>query len=455
MSELTSNSISEEEFWDLFVRSQRNLERFAASLIRDESLREDVVAETSLSVLRAIRAGGGPTRAAFISYMRVAVRHEALKVLAVENRLVATPDIDQIAEESQDPVLPDDDGIAAARAVRRAFLQLSERSQTILYLVEVEGMRLAEVAQRLGLSERSVGSAVHRARDLLRTRYLQELVADNLTCSEMRDDYLAAYARGRSTALRRRRIEQHCEGCPRCQTLLHAMLAARVPVAVLLGLVFVGDLAGMAGTSAVGGSASVLAGSAPVSTPLGGAGLRATLLKIGVPSVGLVVAAGVILFPLLQPALVAPTVSGSGSAVEVSARVPAEENAADTPPEADTTASVSAVPDRLATSTPSSSGVVSVEWREVPPEYWAGGSGIQLLLTVTVEGEGSPGDYEVTVTMPDGVAVSAVSAGCVVTNRVSVCTPTLNMARLQAYNLQFVVDIAADAPLPVATVRTT
>ena len=63
--------------------------------------------------------------------------------------------------------------------VNAAFGQLPERWRHILYAVEIEGRKPAEIATELNLSPNAASALVARARRGLRTAYMGELRRDN------------------------------------------------------------------------------------------------------------------------------------------------------------------------------------------------------------------------------------------------------------------------------------
>jgi RNA polymerase sigma-70 factor, ECF subfamily len=56
-----------------------------------------------------------------------------------------------------------------AEAMRRAMSRMPERARSLVYLKEVEGLRVAELARVFGMREGTVKSGLSRARDALRS----------------------------------------------------------------------------------------------------------------------------------------------------------------------------------------------------------------------------------------------------------------------------------------------
>ena len=82
-------------------------------------------------------------------------------------------------------------------AAARAFHSLPERWQLVLWHVEVEGQRPAEVAPLLGVKANAVSALAYRAREGLRAAYLNMHTPDDLRDEECRwvHDHLGGYVR--------------------------------------------------------------------------------------------------------------------------------------------------------------------------------------------------------------------------------------------------------------------
>lgn len=180
---------------------------------------EDVASEGFAQVLGAIRAGGGP-RQAFRPYLLTTVRRIAAGAAAQGKRSTPTPEVETYTSpvSFEDPVLAD----LEASLVGRAFAALPERWQTVLWHTEVEGENPAQVAPRLGLSANATAALASRAREGLRTEYLQAHLSAGDMERECRKcaSKLAAYLRGSLGARDRRHVEGHLAGCRRCSGLL-------------------------------------------------------------------------------------------------------------------------------------------------------------------------------------------------------------------------------------------
>ena len=130
---------------------------------------DDLVSEAFTKVLLLLRRGEGPDLA-FRAYLLTAIR-----------RLAHRPAPGPGSEETTDDLTPYDEGVPftdtavegfEGEAAARAFHSLPERWQLVLWHVEVEGQRPAEVAPLLGVKANAVSALAYRAREGLREAYL-------------------------------------------------------------------------------------------------------------------------------------------------------------------------------------------------------------------------------------------------------------------------------------------
>lgn len=190
---------------------------------------QDVVQEAFLKVLKALRQGEGPQRG-FAGYLVRTVRNEAID-RSRRAREIAVEDV----EEAGGAGTARSDGVDERLdrdLVRRAFTSLPEAWQQILWLTEVEGLAPRTVAPRLQQSPGAVAQLSRRAREGLRTAWLQahiDAAGSDERCRRTIES-LAAYERGQLTPARAAKVEAHLEECERCA----AVLAELAPVSTRL-----------------------------------------------------------------------------------------------------------------------------------------------------------------------------------------------------------------------------
>ena len=155
---------------------------------------DDLVSEAFVKVLNVLLGGGGPD-VAFRAYLLTAVRRLHIDKVRSSQRLTTTDDLTPF-----DPGVPFADTTVAAfegGAAAKAFASLPERWQLVLWHLEVENQKPADIAPLLGMSANSVSALAYRAREGLRQAYLNMHSADLVTdaCRET-NGLLGGYVRG-------------------------------------------------------------------------------------------------------------------------------------------------------------------------------------------------------------------------------------------------------------------
>ena len=99
-----------------------------------------------------------------------------------------------------------------------AFRQLPPRWRDVLWQTEVEGSTPAELAPRMGLTPNAVAVLAHRAREGLRSLYLQQHVtaADHPEC-RWAGERLGGQVRGRLAPRDSHRMRSHLAWCEDCR----------------------------------------------------------------------------------------------------------------------------------------------------------------------------------------------------------------------------------------------
>ncbi len=206
----------------LYQRHGHAARRVASHITPGPADVDDVVAETFVRVLAAIRRGGGPAEA-FRPYLVTAARRVALDHLRGQRTQVPTDDA-----ELPDPGEPFVDPAEASlerSLVRRAYASLPERWSAVLWHTEIEQARPAEVALLLGISPNSVAALRYRAREGLRQAYLQMHLATARAECQSAAGKLGGYVRGALSRRDARQVDGHLSQCGGCQAA-HAELVA-------------------------------------------------------------------------------------------------------------------------------------------------------------------------------------------------------------------------------------
>jgi len=247
----------------LFARHVDAATRLARVLV-NRSDADDLVSEAFVKVLNVLLGGGGPD-VAFRAYLLTAVRRLHIDKVRSNQRLTTTDDLTPF-----DPGVPFADTAVAGfegGAAAKAFASLPERWQMVLWHLEVENQKPADIAPLLGMSANSVSALAYRAREGLRQAFLNMHSGEPAISDACRDTnaLLGGYVRG---ALARRdatRVEDHLEHCRRCTAVylelseVNSSLAAVLGPA-LLGVAAAGYLGGAAAGAGLGAGALVLLG---------------------------------------------------------------------------------------------------------------------------------------------------------------------------------------------------
>ena len=226
---------------------------------------DDLVSEAFVKVLNVLLAGGGPD-VAFRAYLLTAVRRLHVDKIRSNQKLTTTGDM-----TPYDPGVPFTDTAVAGfegGAAAKAFASLPERWQLVLWHLEVENQKPADIAPLLGMSANSVSALAYRAREGLRQAFLNmhsgDLVSDD--CRETHD-LLGGYVRGALAKRDSNKVEEHLDHCRPCTAVylelaeVNSSLAAVLGPA-LLGAAALGYLGGAGAVAGAGAGALALVGRA-------------------------------------------------------------------------------------------------------------------------------------------------------------------------------------------------
>lgn len=262
----TDSEIAREAFAELYTRHWAPALHFSLRLVRDRARAEDAVAEAFAKIWRAWGNGSGPHEC-FKSYLLTAVRSESGRRTVTRAATTAvTPEVltflagsapgDQAAE------------IAERDQLARAFATLPETWQEAITLIDIDDSPTTEAAAALDLSPNSFSSLLRRAREGLRTSYLQEHVEPSSPDCTQYSSLLARHVRGSLGSRESKAVRAHLRRCRRCRaqtdyltglnSQLRAGFSPAVIAAALLGITklpaspFLTEVA--AGTTAAGGA---------------------------------------------------------------------------------------------------------------------------------------------------------------------------------------------------------
>jgi len=224
----------------------------AGQLVRGQAEADDVVAETFAKLRDLLRRGGGPEDA-FRPHLLIAVRRTAYDRHRAERRQLAA---DAYGLFDSDAPFADPAMAGQERSmIARAFASLPERWQAVLWHIEVEGERPAEVAALLGLSAAGVTALAYRAREGLRQAYLQLHLSGvaRAGCRPIAGK-LGAHVRGGLSKRDAATAATHLDQCEECRTLVAELADIDVGLRDTVGpLVLGAAAAGYLAPGATGG----------------------------------------------------------------------------------------------------------------------------------------------------------------------------------------------------------
>lgn len=205
---------------------------------------EDCVAEAFTTTLSALQRGKGPDEF-FRAYLYTTMRHSVQAANKLDSKSETVDDFEIIErvsrEHSIDPMITRYE----TDVVRNAFAGLPERWQAVLWYSEIEGMKPAEVAPLLGLSAHGVSMLRKRAREGLRTAYLQghlSAVTPGGACESVASK-LGAFSRMTVAARDRKKIELHLQSCADCQAMSAEVQNVNRGLLGIIALLFLGGAA--------------------------------------------------------------------------------------------------------------------------------------------------------------------------------------------------------------------
>ncbi len=241
----------------LFERHRSAALRLARQLLTD-SESEDLVSEAFTKVFVLLQDGKGPD-VAFRAYLLTAIRRLHVDRIRAGQRVRTT---DNEAELDRHVQFFDIAAINFERGTAAdAFASLPERWQLVLWHLDVEGQKPAEIASLLGMSANGVSALAYRAREGLRQSYLQHHLADTAEGDcRWTTQRLGAFVRRGLSNRESLKVDEHLSDCRRCMgiylelTEINSNLAGVLAPAIL-GVAATGYLA--AGSTAVAGATGV------------------------------------------------------------------------------------------------------------------------------------------------------------------------------------------------------
>ena len=224
----------------LYTRHVDAARRLARSLSRDGEA-DDLVSESFAKVLVVLQRGEGPDTA-LRPYLLTALRRLHVDRVRAVTRTRPTDDIAAYdeGEAFHDTAVAGFESGAAARA----FASLPERWQLVLWHLEVEGQKPAEIAPLLGISANSVSALGYRAREGLRQAFVSMHAQDaaDEQCAATRA-LLGAFIRNDVSRRDGAAVEAHLRDCRECAGIYLELVEVNSDLRALLAPLVLGGAA--------------------------------------------------------------------------------------------------------------------------------------------------------------------------------------------------------------------
>lgn len=216
---------------------------------------EELVSESFARILDQLRAGGGPTTN-FRAYLHTTIRNRHRDVLRATRERPSSdqPWLLDTAEPPADELVA---GIDSNGAVA-ALSSLPGQWQQVLWHLEVEGRKPAEIAELLTMTPAAVSSLAYRAREGLRRAYLDQHFGPARGRADCRwtRARLSQYVRDDLSRRASAKVADHLDSCAACASTfaemdeLNKKLAAFLFPLVLVGGMHAIDVAALSGSAA-------------------------------------------------------------------------------------------------------------------------------------------------------------------------------------------------------------
>ncbi len=202
-----------ESFGLLYERYINMARAVAYQHTQDKTQAEDLAAEAFVRILQALKRGKGP-RSFMGGYLATTLAH-----LAQENGLIARREIPSEQQDLESMSSLDETVLKLHESdeVVRAFTDLPERWQAVLWMTEVENKKPREVAQTMSISANAVSALATRAREGLREGFLRahQNAPKTPECAQYAS-HLSTMVRGSLSKKRSDALLSHLSVCSYC-----------------------------------------------------------------------------------------------------------------------------------------------------------------------------------------------------------------------------------------------
>ncbi len=265
-------------YGELYSREVEAARRLARILVGEQGA-DELVSESFARVLTQLRAGRGPTDD-FRAYLHVTIRNGFRDGFRATKESPASDQpwlLDDVLPPVEELVEDLDREVAVS-----ALATLPKSWQQVLWHLEVEGRKPAEVASILGMEAGAVSSLAYRAREGLKRAYLDQQFrpAAGGQCG-WTQHRMSQYVRGDLSPRAQQKVADHLDNCSACGAAfvsvdrVNQKLALWLFPVVLWGLASA-DKGGVLWLAAAGGAGAAGSGAGPSGTTTSGTTTRRT-----------------------------------------------------------------------------------------------------------------------------------------------------------------------------------
>ncbi|MCA1672750.1 MAG: sigma-70 family RNA polymerase sigma factor, partial [Actinobacteria bacterium] len=219
-------------FEELYRRHHVVATRVANRVTRNRDDAGDAASEAFTRVFAVVSSGGLRNRSSFRSYLLTTARRIAIDKVHQRDRVRPTDQIESFDGVSAGPG-PAEEFLRSEneRLVIEAFKHLPRRSQSVLWLVDVERVPAQEAAEALGLTPNNVAQIAVRARRRLRHSYVRAhlAAADDVRC-RFTVEHMGSYLDGGLRPASVDKVDAHLSECERCRNRLDQLRDAGLTI---------------------------------------------------------------------------------------------------------------------------------------------------------------------------------------------------------------------------------
>lgn len=282
-----------EAFGELWTRHYHAAIRAARSISFNHEA-EDLAQEAFMRIYHTIREGHGP-REVFRAYLYTVLRSVSMNW---DRSGSAKVSLDSI-EASQEPAYSFEGQVIDASITASAFATLKPEWRAVLWYLDVEEMTPKEVSPMLGLSANATSALAYRAREGLRSAWLQAHLNSDTADDKCKwtVERLGDYNRGALTSRQKNKLQEHLTTCLKCSILVEEIDQLSKTLSIVLLPMLLGPQA-FSYMNTIGQSSfeSVTAPPNPVENTLAGASKLGFAIIASAITAGGIIAASIFIF---------------------------------------------------------------------------------------------------------------------------------------------------------------